>query len=81
MNESDETEMDWKRVFGFLLMLAGAAGGVAALFYIWFFQMLLRYARDSLWDGRWFFLMCFAGLAVSIAAGALGWRLFRRPPA
>ena len=78
MRENGETEIDWKRVFGFLLMLAGAAGSASALFYIWFFQMLLRYARDSLWDGRWFFLMCFAGLAVSVAVGALGWRMFRR---
>jgi hypothetical protein len=79
MSESDETEIDWKRVFGFLLMIAGGAGSVVALFYIWVFQMLLRYARESLWEGRWIFLMCFAGLAVSIAVGTLGWRLFRRP--
>jgi hypothetical protein len=79
VSESDETEIDWKRVFGFLLMIAGGVGCVAALFYIWFFQMLLRYARDSLWDGKWFFLMCIAGLAVSIATGTLGWKIFRRP--
>ncbi len=80
MSETGETEIDWKRVFGFLLMLAGAAGSAVALLYIWFFQMLLRYARDSLWDGRWFFLMCFAALAISITAGLFGWRLFRRSP-
>ena len=73
---------NWTCIAGILLMVAGALGAAAALFYIWFIQLLLRYARDSLWDGAWLFAICLAGFAVSLFAVYLGYyRLFRRPPA
>ena len=77
MTQEDKIDVDWKRIFGFVLMLAGIAGSAVALLYIWFIQMLLRYARDSLWDGFWYFAICGAGLLVSILVGYVGLRMFR----
>ncbi|MGB8817549.1 MAG: hypothetical protein WCC66_06460 [Rhizobiaceae bacterium] len=77
MTQEDKIDVDWKRVFGFLLMLAGTAGSLVALLYIWFIQMMLRYGRDSLWEGFWFFAVCGACLLVSILVGSIGLRMYR----
>jgi hypothetical protein len=76
--QDNHQSMDWNRIFAILLMLAGAAGSAVALFYAWFIQMLLRYARDDLMDGIWFFLICLAGLLVSVIVGYAGVRLWKR---
>jgi hypothetical protein len=76
MTEKEDIDVDWKRVVGFLLMMAGVIGSVGAIFYIWCMQMLLRYARDSMWDGIWFFALCFAVLLASTLAGFLGLKMF-----
>jgi hypothetical protein len=70
--------MDWNRIFGSLLILAGAIGSATALLYVWTIQMMLRYARHDLSQGIWVFLICLAVLLVSLIVGYLGVRLWKR---
>jgi hypothetical protein len=77
MPPDDNIEIDWKRVLGFVMMVVGAIGSAGALFYIWFIQLMLRFARHSLWDGFWIFAICAAVLLVSILATYIGVRMFR----
>jgi hypothetical protein len=77
--DDNQLKIDWKKVFGILLMLVGAAGSAAALLYIWMIQMMLRYARRDLMEGAWVFAICVAGLLVSILVGYIGVRVHRQP--
>jgi hypothetical protein len=77
MPKDNEVDIDWKRVLGFLLMIVGAVGSAGALIYIWFMQMMLRYARHSLWDGVWFFVVCGTALGISILAVYVGYKMYK----
>jgi amino acid transporter len=79
--QGSHQSMDWNRIFGTLLILAGVAGSAVALVYAWTIQMMLRYARHDLMDGFWIFLICFAGLLVSVLVGYVGVRMLRQPQA
>jgi amino acid transporter len=79
--QDNRQSMDWKRIFGILLTLAAIAGSAVVLVYAWTIQMMLRYARHDLSDGFWIFLICVAGLLVSVIVGYAGVRTLRRPQA
>jgi hypothetical protein len=73
--------MDSNNIFGIILIMIGLAGSAVALAYAWLFQMLLRYARNDLSEGAGLFLICFAGLLVSVLVLYGGVRLWKRPSA
>ncbi len=77
-DEEHQWQMDWRKLFAILMIIAGAVGSVLALFYIVLLEMMVNYARQSHWNSIWAFVILCTGLLTSILVGYLGVRMLRK---